>query len=80
MMLVPNWRKVLKHAWSVRLIVLAGLLTGCEGILPLLPVLLPSLTVQIVALVTFAVLAAAVISRFIAQEKVSGGDHAEDQG
>ncbi|MCX2698346.1 DUF7940 domain-containing protein [Ochrobactrum chromiisoli] len=36
MQLVPDWRHVLRKAWSVRLILLAGLLTGIEVALPLL--------------------------------------------
>ncbi len=35
MRLVDNWRRVLARAWSVRLIVLAALLSGIEGALPL---------------------------------------------
>lgn len=36
MQLVPDWRHVLRKAWSVRLILLAGVLTGIEAVLPLL--------------------------------------------
>lgn len=31
MHLLPEWRAVLARAWSVRLILLAGLLTGAEA-------------------------------------------------
>ena len=33
MNLVPNWRRVLKRAWSIRLMILAALLSGVEVIL-----------------------------------------------
>lgn len=33
---VANWRAVLRRAWSIRLMILAGLLTAAEVALPLL--------------------------------------------
>jgi hypothetical protein len=38
---VHNWRGVLRCAWSIRLMILAGLLSGVEAILPLLDGVLP---------------------------------------
>lgn len=35
MKLQDEWKKILKEAWSVRLIVLSGLLSALEGLLPL---------------------------------------------
>jgi len=35
MTLLPEWRWLLRKAWSIRLVVLAGLLSGCEVVLPL---------------------------------------------
>ena len=34
---VENWREVLTKAWSLRLIALAGLLTGIEAAMSVLP-------------------------------------------
>ncbi|MFK0685965.1 hypothetical protein SD208_16815 [Ochrobactrum sp. BD67] len=34
MKLIADWRRVLKHAWSVRLILFAGILSGLEVALP----------------------------------------------
>lgn len=34
MKLIADWRRVLKRAWSVRLILLAGILSGLEVALP----------------------------------------------
>ena len=70
MRLVANWRAVLKHAWSVRLLLLAGILSGLEVALPLLDGILP------VPPTTFAALSGlcvcmAFIARLVAQEKVS---------
>lgn len=39
--LARNWREILRKAWSIRLIVLAGILTGAEVALPLLEGFLP---------------------------------------
>ena len=36
MKLLANWRDVLRRAWSIRLMILAGLLSGAEIALPLL--------------------------------------------
>lgn len=33
--LLPDWKEILQHAWSIRLIILAGALTGFEVALPL---------------------------------------------
>lgn len=33
---VANWRAVLRQAWSIRLIILAGFLSGLEIFLPLI--------------------------------------------
>lgn len=38
---VADWRRVLRRAWSIRLIILAGALSGAEVALPLLDGLLP---------------------------------------
>ena len=31
--LLPDWRDILRRAWSIRLMLLAGLLSGCEAVL-----------------------------------------------
>ena len=72
MKLIHDWPLVLRHAWSVRLIVLAGLLTGAEAILPFFPELF-GLTAQTWALLTFLIVMAALVARLIAQQSISGG-------
>lgn len=75
MKVILNWRLVLRHAWSVRLIVLAGLLSGLEATLPLFPMVL-GVSSQALAGLTFMIVMTALVARFIAQQKVSGGDDA----
>lgn len=40
-MLIPDWKRILRRAWSLRLMALSGLLSGCEVILPLFVDTLP---------------------------------------
>lgn len=73
MKLTDNWRAVLRKAWSVRLMLLAGLLSGLEVALPLLEGWLP------VPAGTFAALsgittAGAFYARFVAQKGISDGE------
>lgn len=64
-----DWRRVLQRTWSVRFIVIAALLSGTEAALPYIHELglLEFLPGGVFALVTFVVVMAAFISRFIAQ-------------
>ncbi|MDR3473313.1 MAG: hypothetical protein P4M09_16765 [Devosia sp.] len=70
MQLIAEWRAVLRHAWSVRLMLLAGLLSAAEAALGFIdPYGLP------IPHGLFAVLAgltsgAAFVARLIAQEKL----------
>lgn len=34
--LLPDWQRVLRRAWSIKLMLLAGLLSGLEAILPII--------------------------------------------
>lgn len=34
--LYDNWRELIRRTWSIRFIVIAGLLSGCEVALPLI--------------------------------------------
>jgi hypothetical protein len=65
MHLVYNWKEILQKAWSVRLIILAGVLTGIEAILPLFGKNVPG-----IHLITLVVVAAALISRLLAQKNI----------
>ncbi|MER8967729.1 hypothetical protein NKI25_18740 [Mesorhizobium sp. M0808] len=71
MRLVDNWRAVLKHAWSVRLLFVAAILSGLEVALPLLNGLLP-IPPLIFAALSGVCVCGAFIARFVVQEKISG--------
>lgn len=71
MKIVSNWYEIVKHAWSVRLIILAGLLTGLEAVVPDLPAFL-NLTDRQFSALNFAVVTGAFVARLVVQKKVSG--------
>lgn len=71
-MLIHNWWLVVKHAWSIRLILLAGILSGAEVMLPLIQDLLP-IPRGIFASLSGLVACGAFVARIVAQSKVSGG-------
>jgi hypothetical protein len=68
---VSNWREVLRYAWSLRLIVLAGLLSGIELAISLF-IENPPIPRGLFALFAVVVSIAAAVARFVAQRKVSG--------
>jgi hypothetical protein len=71
MKLVSNWQAVLTHAWSVRLIILAGLLSAAEVGMPYIEnfIVIPE---GMLPALTAIVSGAALIARLMAQRKVSG--------
>ncbi len=69
--LVHNWRDLIKHAWSLRLIVIAALLSGAEIALPFLTEFLP-IPHGVFAGLSFITVAAAFIARLLAQKSISG--------
>lgn len=69
MTLVRNWREVLRHAWSLRLIALAGLLSGAEYAIPAFIDAWPR---GYFLWASMFVSIAAAVARFVAQRKVSG--------
>lgn len=68
MKLISNWRDVLRKAWSLRLMVLAALLSGAEIVLPLFSEALPR---GLFSLLSFLTVAGAFVARFIAQKGLS---------
>ena len=62
----PDWRRILARAWSVRLILLAGVLTVAEGVLSAFSDGSPLLT-WAAATAT----GAAFVARIVAQENLS---------
>jgi hypothetical protein len=63
MHLINNWLDILRKAWSIRLIILAGILTGLEALVPFLSTNVPYLRT-----ITFVVICLAFIARLTAQK------------
>lgn len=67
MKLYDNWKDIVRKAWSIRLMILAGILSAVEVILPLFA--------DVIARGTFAALsgitvAAAFVARLVAQQDI----------
>lgn len=69
--MTPDWRRILRHAWSVRLAILAALLSGAEVILPLFADTIPR---SLFASLSFMATAGAVVARLIAQPELHDGN------
>ena len=67
MTLYPNWKTIVRKAWSIRLIILAGLLSGIEVALQFFQHTLPNGTFAALSAVATA---GAFISRIVAQKDV----------
>ncbi len=70
-MLLPDWKRVLRHAWSVRLLVAAGGLSGLEVALPYLDQWL-SIPRGLFAALSGLTVGGAFVARLLVQQKVSG--------
>lgn len=79
MKLVADWRRVLKRAWSIRLMILAGILSGVEVVLSL-----PDIAARldwpqgIFAAASGLTTATAFVARIIAQNGVSDAPDQQD--
>ncbi|WP_292539297.1 hypothetical protein [Mesorhizobium sp.] len=58
------------------MLIIAGILSGLEAVLPLLGVIIP-LPPRLAALFTFLVVFGALVARFVAQKNLSGDNDAE---
>jgi hypothetical protein len=67
MMLAHDWKDILKKAWSIRLMILAGLLSGVEVVLPLFMHDLPRGLFAVLSMMTIS---AAFITRLMAQRNM----------
>ncbi|QYA12117.1 hypothetical protein [Rhizobium sp. AB2/73] len=74
--LVPDWGRVLRRAWSIRLIVVAGILSGCEVALPIIDQFV-SIPRGTFAALTGLVTCGALISRLVVQENLKGNTDAD---
>lgn len=75
MNLVPEWRRVLRHAWSVHLNVLAALLLIVQLLEQFLPVIKTLAPEPYASSITLIISVAAIIARLIKQRSVSDGEH-----
>ena len=65
--LYDNWKEIIRKAWSIRFIVMAGILSGCEVILPLYHEDIPK---NLFASLCLFFVTAAFIARIVAQRDV----------
>lgn len=71
MKLITNWRHIIRKAWSIRLLVLAALLSGAEIALPLFADSVPR---GPFAVLSFLSTAAAFVARLVAQKEFYDAD------
>lgn len=67
MHLYPNWKEIARRSWSMRFILLAGVLSGLEVILPFFSDEIPR---NLFAALSFMAVAAAFIARLVAQRGI----------
>lgn len=67
--LIDDWWKILRKAWSVRLMLIAGLLSGVEAVLPFFTDSMPWPR-WVSALLIAGVVAGAFVARIVAQPKM----------
>ena len=66
-MLAHDWKDILRKAWSIRLMILAGVLSGVEVVLPLFMHDLPRGLFAVLSMMTIS---AAFITRLMAQRNM----------
>jgi len=69
-MLVSNWRDVVRKAWSVRLLLIAGIMSGLEVFLPLIDGLY-EIPRGVFAALSGVTVAGAFVARIVAQKGLS---------
>lgn len=67
MKLYDNWKEILRRSWSLRFIILAGILSGIEVILPFFSEEIPR---NLFAALSFMAVAAAFVARLVAQKNI----------
>ena len=67
MKLYSNWKEILRKAWSIRFMVIAGVLSGIEVVLPLFHDSIPK---NIFATLSLVFVTLAFVSRLVAQRDV----------
>jgi hypothetical protein len=67
MHLYPNWKEIARRSWSLRFIILAGILSGIEVILPFFSDEIPR---NIFAALSFVAVSAAFVVRLVVQRGI----------
>ena len=67
MRLIRDWQRVLRYGWSIRLILLAALLSGAEIVLPLFVESIPR---NLFAALSMLVTAGAFVARIVSQPRM----------
>ena len=70
MKLSPTWRRTLRYAWSLRLMALAMVLTGCEAVIQMMGTDWIPLPKWAVMLLVFVLIGGAFAARLVAQKAV----------
>ena len=65
--LLPDWRKIVRRAWSIRLSIVAALFTAAEVVVPLFGDALPR---GVFVLLAFSASIGAAIARLVAQPEM----------
>ena len=72
--LIPDARRVFKHAWSIRLLAIAGILSGIEAALPFVTWL--PIPEGVFAILAFVATGGAFVARLLAQQGLTNADDA----
>ena len=62
-----NWKEILRRSWSLRFIILAGILSGCEAVLPFFSEDIPK---DIFAILSLILISAAFVARLVVQKGI----------
>lgn len=69
MKLDPKWRDILRQAWSVRLMLLAGVLSAAEAVVPFFSDVIDR---RVFALLLAGITFGALVARIVAQRGLDG--------
>ena len=73
-----DWKLILKKAWSIRLIILVGILSGVETLIPLFGGDIPHQYIGYFSAATLIISVAALIARIVMQEELQNNQQYPD--
>lgn len=68
MELLPDWKRIARRAWSIRLSIIAAMLSGAEVVLPLFIDVLPR---NLFASLSFVAVVGAAVARVVSQPRMN---------